>query len=82
AYFPDRLRVTLLDDGRGFSREEEVRAVKDGRVGLLGMKERAQLLSGTLRVRSVPGRGTRLSLSIPLVPQEAADEKDKSAHCR
>lgn len=82
AYLPDRLRVTLLDDGCGFSREEEVRAVKDGRVGLLGMKERAQLLSGTLRVKSVAGKGTRVSLNIPLTAQEAADEKDKSAHCR
>lgn len=82
SYGPKRLRVTLADDGRGFSKEDEERAVKNGRVGLLGMKERAQLMSGTLQVKSVTGKGTRVTLSILFTAQEVADEQDKITDCR
>ncbi|MCL6478385.1 MAG: PAS domain S-box protein [Peptococcaceae bacterium] len=82
AYGPKQLRVTLVDDGCGFSREDEVRAIKNGCVGLIGMKERAQLMSGVLRVRSATGKGTRVTLSIPFTVQEVADEQDQITDCR
>ncbi len=55
------LTLTIGDDGRGF-------AVDDSRYGfgLLGMKERALLLGGTLAVSSAGnGRGTELTISVP-----------------
>ncbi len=55
------LEATIIDDGRGF----DVRAVRAG-IGLAGMRERATLVGGTLAVVSVPGRGTTVSVRIPL----------------
>jgi signal transduction histidine kinase len=37
-----------------------------GKLGLLGMKERAELFGGKLEIQSSPGRGTVISASFPL----------------
>jgi len=57
-----RAHLTIHDNGRGFAAER----VADGRVGLVGMRERAELLRGALRIRSTPGHGTTVGASIPL----------------
>ena len=36
-------------------------------LGLLGMRERALMVDGTLEIRSVPGNGTTVTLSIPYI---------------
>ncbi len=56
------LRVVIEDDGIGFRTD----ALSGGGLGLLGMKERAALVGGTLRVTSAPGQGTAISLEVPL----------------
>ena len=56
----NRLRVTVRDDGVGF----ELGSQTDG-FGLLGMRERAELLEGTLTVTSSPGRGTCVQVTFP-----------------
>jgi two-component system NarL family sensor kinase len=63
---PERVRLFIHDDGQGF----DPRKVAEGSQGVVGMRERAQLLGGTLRVRSRPGRGTLVTAEVPL-PQEA-----------
>jgi signal transduction histidine kinase len=50
------------DDGRGF----EPPQVPTGRYGLIGLNERAKLLSGTLELESSPGVGTRVEVSVPM----------------
>ncbi|HEU0335125.1 MAG TPA: GAF domain-containing protein [Gaiellaceae bacterium] len=55
--------VVIEDDGKGFEPE---RAAEGGGVGLLGMRERVQLLDGTLSVESSPGAGTTLVLDLPV----------------
>jgi signal transduction histidine kinase len=62
--------VTLLisDNGCGFDTESP--ALK-GRYGLLGMRERALSLGGTLRISSEVGGGTQVFLSIPVEPVNA-----------
>ncbi|MBI2912933.1 MAG: GAF domain-containing protein [Chloroflexi bacterium] len=62
-----RFQATVEDDGIGFDPSTTSQAT-DGKtaLGLLGMKERASLLGGTLDVRSGPGCGTRVVLDIPL----------------
>jgi signal transduction histidine kinase len=55
--------VVIEDDGKGFDPE---RADESGGVGLLGMRERVQLLDGTLAVESSPGAGTTLVLDLPV----------------
>lgn len=64
AYVDNRVLLHIEDDGRGFTRQE-VPGVERG-LGLVSMGERVRLLEGTLTLTSDPGRGTRLSVSIPL----------------
>jgi signal transduction histidine kinase len=55
----------IEDDGAGF--ETDKRQTAD-RLGLLGMKERAALVGGELRVESTPGSGTSVFLRVPRPP--------------
>ena len=61
------LHLIVEDDGRGFDAEK---TLSDGdverRLGLLGMRERAELLGGNLTIESAPGRGTSVFVQIPL----------------
>jgi PAS domain S-box-containing protein len=59
-----KLQVTIEDDGPGFDVEA---ARRIGRLGLVGMEERAQACGGTLDIESEIGRGTTIILRIPLV---------------
>ena len=63
---PARLLLRVEDDGHGFDVE---RCLQDARwghsFGLAGMHERASLLGGALRVRSVHGRGTTIEAELP-----------------
>jgi PAS domain S-box-containing protein len=62
-----QIEIEVADDGVGF----EPNLVREG-FGLVGMRERAALLGGTLRIESTPGSGTRVRAEIPLNP--ASDE--------
>jgi signal transduction histidine kinase len=59
----DEARLTIEDDGAGFVAGGGAR---EGSFGLLGMAERARLAGGRLTVTSAPGRGTTLSVQVPL----------------
>lgn len=67
-----RVEMVITDDGRGFDLGS-IRTNREGGMGLLGMRERAELLGGTLRVRTAPGGGTRLELAIPRGAQNGKD---------
>lgn len=56
------IRLEVEDDGRGF----DDRTRRPAGLGLLGAAERAAALGGTLAIDSAPGRGTRLSVELPL----------------
>ena len=61
------LRLVVRDDGVGFDTGAALRrGARGAGLGLLGMRERAALLGGRIDVRSLPGRGTRVLLTIPL----------------
>jgi two-component system, NarL family, sensor histidine kinase DevS len=55
------VRLTVTDDGRGF----EPGAAHEG-FGLLGMRERAELLDGTFTVESSPGEGAVVRAAVPV----------------
>jgi signal transduction histidine kinase len=54
--------LVVQDDGKGFEPE----SVRDGGVGLIGMRERVGLLGGRLTVESSEGAGTMLKAQVPL----------------
>jgi NarL family two-component system sensor histidine kinase YdfH len=59
--------VFIIDDGIGFDTAGE--PPKGGHFGIIGMRERARLMGGSLALTSSPGEGTRLRLEIPLETQ-------------
>jgi len=66
-YSPEEIELAVADDGCGFTVEEAMqRAWKEKRFGLMGMKERAHILGGTLDIDSKPSRGTTIRVRLPL----------------
>jgi signal transduction histidine kinase len=63
---PQKLYVTIRDDGKGFSPQKS--RAKTRNLGLASMRERTDLLGGNLRIKSEIGRGTMISIDIPLRP--------------
>jgi len=63
--------LTVADDGRGFDSGAPAAA---GSFGLIGLRERAYLVSGEVAIESSPGKGTRVSLRLPLMEEEAEPE--------
>jgi signal transduction histidine kinase/HAMP domain-containing protein len=64
----EKAEVVVEDDGIGFDLDEINRKVYTPRgLGLLGMRERLELLGGNLEVRTSPGSGTRLRIRVPAV---------------
>lgn len=75
----DVLIATVQDDGPGFV-PEEVRPQRGRHVGLGLLRERVRLAGGTLEVDSAPGRGTRLTMAMPLQePHHDVQEKLQAA---
>lgn len=67
----DRIAATVRDHGRGFDVREALRPSRRP-CGLLGMRERAAAVGGTLDVSSRPGQGTTVAARIPVAAREAA----------
>ncbi|WP_354003715.1 PAS domain-containing sensor histidine kinase [Ramlibacter aurantiacus] len=61
--------LSVRDDGRGFVTEAPR---KPQSIGLIGLRERATLLRGTVSIASTPGQGTRVEARIPAEPGEGA----------
>ena len=65
-YGPAAVTVTIADDGAGFDASTIAEtAESNGHFGLVGMRERAAAVGGTLEVQSVPGTGAMITASIP-----------------
>jgi signal transduction histidine kinase len=72
--------LSVEDDGRGFD-VDAFHARKSARrnLGLIGMRERSELLGGSLQVESSPDHGTRIQVQFPL-PSYRIDEKNSNTH--
>jgi signal transduction histidine kinase len=62
AEFENQFTLKIEDNGIGFD-ENENKKIRT--LGLLGMKERALMIGGTLTIKSTPNKGTILILQIP-----------------
>jgi signal transduction histidine kinase len=66
---PNAVRLVVEDDGRGFDVDA---APSSTQLGLVGMRERAHLIGGSMTVESSAGRGTTICVSVPLAGPTAA----------
>lgn len=67
----DGVRLEIADDGAGFAPPEGGSA---GGYGMASMRERAELIGGTVRIRSRPGTGTTVVVLAPVHHDEPNDE--------
>jgi signal transduction histidine kinase len=71
------IRLSVVDNGAGF--DADGASTRPMSFGLLGMRERAALVGGTLRIQSMPGKGTTVVLEVPRVSAETVTHgKDSS----
>ncbi len=59
----DRLTMEIRDDGRGITKKEIVDPTS---IGITGIRERIYALEGTLEIKGVQGKGTTVTVNIPL----------------
>ena len=59
------IRMQITDDGQGFATEDAPGARKSTRLGLLGMRERIEMIDGTFQIDSAPGHPTTVSVALP-----------------
>jgi len=64
--FPDCIGMKIKDDGKSFDAERVLHSKGNGRLGLLGMRERLEMIGGTFAIASLPGKGTSIQAQIPL----------------
>jgi len=62
----------LHDDGVGFALDQVLAPRGQRGLGLLGIQERLEALGGALQIRSAPGQGTTLQITLPVRPGEAS----------
>ena len=74
------LILEVRDDGVGFNvGAVDATYAQRGSLGMVNMRERAELVGGSLRVESAEGRGTLVTLTLPVRPSPSRGPEDKDA---
>jgi PAS domain S-box-containing protein len=76
---PHGICMKIKDDGKSFRVEPALRVNGNKRLGLLGMKERLEMVGGNFRIHSAPGQGTTIEAQIPLPKTPGAESQMASA---
>ena len=63
---PNAICMLIHDNGRSFDAGRLLRAEKNKCMGLLGMRERVEMVGGRFAITSAPGKGTTVSARVPL----------------
>lgn len=67
----NRITVMIKDDGKGFNVGEK----KEGSFGLIGMRERVEILNGQLSIDSKIGMGTVVLIELPIIEKEPSNHE-------
>ena len=59
------IQLEIADDGKSFDVERTLNDGNNKRLGLVGMRERAEMAGGTLTIESAPGAGTKVFATLP-----------------
>lgn len=72
-FLKDKLLVDISDNGKGFDLSKTLDSAVDvGHVGLVGMKQRAEMLGGNIKIKT-GGSGTSVVLTLPVQQQPEED---------
>jgi signal transduction histidine kinase len=71
----DAIRMEIGDNGQSFRVDKILRAKNPKRLGLLGMKERLEMIGGSLAIESVPGTGTTVRAVIPFYSEKVKKKR-------
>jgi signal transduction histidine kinase len=63
---PDGICMIIKDDGKSFQVNHVMHGEGSKHLGLLGMRERLDMVSGSFEVESIPGKGTTITAKIPI----------------
>ena len=75
-FHPDCILLDVTDNGVGFASAHTMeKAVLDGHLGILGMRERVASLNGTLTIKARPAEGTRIKVRLPIEAEAAPVEQ-------
>ncbi|HET6527298.1 MAG TPA: response regulator [Balneolaceae bacterium] len=73
----DQVQVMVEDEGPGFNPDERNKESLDKGFGLFSIYERMDFLDGNMDIDSEPGKGTRVTLTVPVLKgEESANEKN------
>ncbi len=78
-YEPAWVKVLIHDNGRGFNVELMQARTPEGSFGLIGMKERVELLEGVFEVQSDENAGTKLMMSVPVNDDQEGSDPNHGA---
>ena len=67
--------MKIRDNGKGFQKERLSHGKKNKRLGLLGMRERVEMVNGNFSIESAPGEGTTIQVQIPLTNERGGGGK-------
>jgi signal transduction histidine kinase len=72
---PSGLGMRINDDGKGF----DIERMSDGGLGLTSMRERVEAIGGVMEIRTAPGAGTHLRITVPIHSPEVVMDAVPSA---
>ena len=75
--FDGFIRMEIKDNGKGFEAEKKMNPTTHNRLGLLGMRERVEMVGGTFSVESAPGTPTTVVVVIPFAPEDIISTSTK-----
>ena len=76
---PDCICMKIKDDGKSFNVERVLYSNGSKRLGLLGMRERLEMVGGTFKIESSTGKGTVVIACLPLGKLARGEKVKKSA---
>ena len=79
---PGAIRMEIKDDGKGFQVERVLFAKRHKRLGLIGMRERVEMIGGSIAVESAPGKGTTIRAQIPFNNGNVVARRHKKGESR
>jgi signal transduction histidine kinase len=74
--------MEIKDNGKGFQAEQMLHGKRKGRLGLLGMRERLEMVGGHFTVTSAPGKGAAVLAQIPLIDRPSGKGKPPGSRSR